>query len=271
MCPLIDRHGGRSVKRLAILALLIVGAFASLRLAGASASQVVTWKGNGLDSIVPCSEGQTPCLHWVLTPGGQPDDGTTAELAVNGVDQGQMAPVGNTGALQITAGYPTGGPTSAEAVITSGSVTDNAILTISDGCSGGSEPSPSPSSTPHPNPPPSPTPTPAPIPPPPPPPPSPPPPPPPPPSPAAPHPRPPPAPRRPPRGALPASPAAVRSPSGSRWTVRPAGPHPSPRGTPPPASHHPSRGRRPRRSHTTPPPARSSRSVRACRSSAPRQ
>ena len=151
------------MKRLAILALLIVGAFASLRLAGASASQVVTWKGNGLDSIVPCSEGQTPYLHWVLTPGGQPVDGTTAELSVNGVDQGQMAPVGNSGALQITAGYPTGGPTSAEAVITSGSVTEHAILTISDGCSGETEPSPSPSPSPSPDPSPSPSPSPSPT------------------------------------------------------------------------------------------------------------
>src|SRR5439155_11704979 len=115
-------HGGKSVKRLAILALLAVGAFASLRLVGASASQVVTWEGNGLDSVVPCSEGQTPYLHWVLTPGGQPVEGTTAELSVNGSDQGQMAPNGNSGALQITAGYPAGGPISAGAVITSGSV-----------------------------------------------------------------------------------------------------------------------------------------------------
>ena len=151
------------MKRVAILALLIVGAFASLRLAGASASQVITWKGNGLDSIAPCSEGQAPYLHWVLTPGGQPVDGTTAELSVNGVDQGQMAPVGNSGALQITAGYPTGGPTSAEAVITSGSVTDNAILTISDGCSGETEPSPSPSPSPSHDPSPTPSPSPSPT------------------------------------------------------------------------------------------------------------
>lgn len=147
------------MKRITILALLVLGTFASLRLVGASASQVVTWKGNGLDSIVPCSEGQTPFLHWVLTPGGDPVDGTTAELSVNGVDQGQMAPVGNSGALQITTGYPTGGPTSAEAVITSGSVTDNAMLTISDGCSGEPEPSPSPTPEPSPSPSPSPTPT----------------------------------------------------------------------------------------------------------------
>jgi hypothetical protein len=152
------------MRRITILALLVVGAFASLRLVGASASQVVTWEGNGLDSIVPCSEGQTPFLHWVLTPGGQPVEGTTAELYVNGVDQGQMAPVGNSGALQLTAGYPAGGPTSAEAVITSGSVTDKSVLTISDGCSGQSEPSPSPSPSPSPTPDPSPSPSPSPTP-----------------------------------------------------------------------------------------------------------
>src|SRR5437870_2836007 len=79
MCPLIDRHGGKSVKRLAILALLIVGAFASLRLAGASASQVVTWKGNGLDSIVPCSEGQTPSPSPDPSPSPSPSPSPTSE------------------------------------------------------------------------------------------------------------------------------------------------------------------------------------------------
>jgi len=152
------------MKRITILALLVLGAFVSLRLVGASASQVVTWEGNGLDSIVPCSDGQTPYLHWVLTSGGQPVEGTTAELYVNGVDQGQMAPAGDSGALQLTAGYPAGGPTSAEAVITSGSVTDQSVLTISGGCSGEPEPSPSPSPSPAPTPDTSPSPSPSPSP-----------------------------------------------------------------------------------------------------------
>ena len=151
------------MKRITVLAFLVVGTFASLRLVAASASQVINWEGNGLDSVSPCSEGQTPYLHWVLTPGGNPVEGTTAELTVNGADQGQMAPVGNSGALQLTAGYPSGGPTSAEAVITSGSVTDKSVLTISDGCSGEPEPSPSPSPSPSPTHDPSPSPSPTPT------------------------------------------------------------------------------------------------------------
>jgi hypothetical protein len=139
------------VKRVTLVAVLAVSTFSLLRLAGASAAQVVTWKGNGLDSIVPCEEGETAYLHWVLTPGGAPVEGTTAELVVGGVDQGQMSPIGNSGALQLTAGYPTGGPTSAEADITAGSVTDRAVLTISDGCRRDAEPSPSPSPEPNPS------------------------------------------------------------------------------------------------------------------------
>ena len=101
----------------------------------------VTWTGNGLDSVTQCVKGvDTPHLHWVLTPGGQPVEGTTAELFINGKDRGQMAPVGNSGALQLT--VKVSPKTTIEqletwsvyAVITSGSVGENAVLTISDGC-----------------------------------------------------------------------------------------------------------------------------------------
>ena len=128
----------RTLSGLAAAAIVVVTLFGAT---AASADQQVTWVGNGLDSVGICVKGvSTPHLHWVLTPGGTPVEGTSAELFINGKDRGTMAPVGNSGALQLTV-YPGGGLTiemlegaSAYAVITSGSVTDHAVLTISDGC-----------------------------------------------------------------------------------------------------------------------------------------
>lgn len=119
----------------AVMSVTVLGA------ASARADQTVTWTGNGLDSVGICVKGvSTPHLHWVLTPGGTPVAGTSAELFVNNKDMGTMSPVGNSGALQLTI-YPAGGLTIEEleaasvyADITSGSVTDRAVLTISDGC-----------------------------------------------------------------------------------------------------------------------------------------
>ena len=69
----------------------------------AEAGQTVTWTGNGLDSVTLCVRGvSTPHLHWVLTPGGSPVAGTTAELFLNGVDVGTMTSNGDQGALQLT-------------------------------------------------------------------------------------------------------------------------------------------------------------------------
>ncbi|HEY1331424.1 MAG TPA: hypothetical protein VGH10_08125 [Actinomycetota bacterium] len=123
---------------------LIVTAVAGLVLSvapAASASQSVTWQGNGLDSVSLCVKGQnTPYLHWVLTPGGKPTPGTTAELFINGHDVGTMAPNGNQGALQLTISVPVRvsveklEDASVHADITAGSVGDNSVLTISDGC-----------------------------------------------------------------------------------------------------------------------------------------
>ena len=109
--------------------------------AAAHADQTVTWTGNGLDSITLCVRGvDKPHLHWVLTPGGQPVEGTTADLYINGKNVGTMAPNGNSGALQLTVGV--GSKLTVEqlegasvyALITAGSVGDNSVLTISDGC-----------------------------------------------------------------------------------------------------------------------------------------
>jgi hypothetical protein len=107
----------------------------------ARADQTVTWTGNGLDSVTQCVQGGTHAyLHWVLTPGGTPVPGTSADLYINGHNVGTMAPVGNSGALQLTILVS---PkltiedlenASVYADITSGSVGDNSVLTISDGC-----------------------------------------------------------------------------------------------------------------------------------------
>ena len=107
----------------------------------ARASQTVTWTGNGLDSVTTCIKGvDKPHLHWVLTPGSTPVPGTTAELFMNGKDVGTMSSVGSQGALQLTISVGSGltieqlEAASVYADITAGSVGDNAVLTISDGC-----------------------------------------------------------------------------------------------------------------------------------------
>jgi hypothetical protein len=121
-----------------------VAAAVCLTVLGASAAhatQSVPWTGNGLDSVTKCVRGvESPHLHWVLTPGGTPVEGTTAELFFNGKDVGTMTPVGDTGALQLTISVKRSfthedlEDSTAYALITSGSVGDNAVLTISDGC-----------------------------------------------------------------------------------------------------------------------------------------
>ena len=128
----------RSFVGLTMAAMLCVTLFGAT---AARADQTVNWTGNGLDSVTLCVKGvNTPYLHWVLTPGGQPVDGTTAELFIQGKDVGTMVPVGAQGALQLTiAVSPKISIEQLEhatvyADITSGSVRDNAVLTISDGC-----------------------------------------------------------------------------------------------------------------------------------------
>src|SRR5438034_9805715 len=101
--PKWGRKGGGMKGRLAGLTM---GAVIFVTLFGATAAhadQTVTWTGNGLDSITRCVKGvDTPHLHWVLTPGGMPVEGTTAELFINGKDAGTMTPMGGQGALQLT-------------------------------------------------------------------------------------------------------------------------------------------------------------------------
>jgi len=123
---------------------LITAAVMCMTLFGATAAradQTVTWTGNGLDSVTLCVKGvDKPHLHWVLTPGGKPVDGTSADLFINGTDVGTMTPMGNQGALQLTIHVSSKATieqlegVSVYADITAGSVSDNAVLTISDGC-----------------------------------------------------------------------------------------------------------------------------------------
>lgn len=123
---------------------LIIAAVAGMTLFGATAAhagQTVEWTGNGLDSVTICVRGvDTPQLHWVLTPGGEPVAGTTAELFINGKDVGTMTSVGSQGALQLTVAvspkftFEMLEEAVVFAEITAGSVGDNALLTISDGC-----------------------------------------------------------------------------------------------------------------------------------------
>jgi hypothetical protein len=115
--------------------------FVTLFGATAHADQTVTWTGNGLESVTQCIKGvDTPYLHWVLTPSGQPVEGTTANLYINGRNVGTMAPVGQSGALQLTIlvspklSNEKLEDASVYADITAGSVGDNSVLTISDGC-----------------------------------------------------------------------------------------------------------------------------------------
>ena len=109
--------------------------------ATARAAQTVDWVGNGLDSVHLCQRGlERPHLHWVLTPGGSPVAGTTAELFINGKDAGTMVANGPQGALQLTISVSTKfsfedmEDATAYAEVLTGSVGDGAVLTISDGC-----------------------------------------------------------------------------------------------------------------------------------------
>jgi hypothetical protein len=136
-----DAKEGDVKRSLVGLTLSVVTCLTLFGATAAHAGQSVTWTGNGLDSITHCVNGvDTPHLHWVLTPGQTPVEGTTAELFISGKDMGTMAPVGAQGALQLTIIVsPKLTIQQLEnatifADITAGSVGDNAVLTISDGC-----------------------------------------------------------------------------------------------------------------------------------------
>lgn len=128
------------MRRLVTISFVVVGLLGGA-VAGAHAdAQQVQWTGNGMDSVTQCVKPQHSYLHWVLTSGGSPVAGTTAELYVNGVDRGTMTSNGSQGALQLTIQvskkltFEQLEDADVYATILTGSVGDNAVLTISDGC-----------------------------------------------------------------------------------------------------------------------------------------
>ena len=133
-------EGGKMKRSLVLIAAAVMCA-TLFGATAARADQTVPWTGNGLDSVTKCVKGvDNPYLHWVLTPSGKPVPGTTAELFINGKDVGTMTPVGTQGALQLTIfvskkfSFEKLEDAIAYADITAGSVGDNSVLTISDGC-----------------------------------------------------------------------------------------------------------------------------------------
>jgi hypothetical protein len=136
------KRRGKKMRRTALGLVVTAGMYAALFSGSvAHATQTVDWTGNGLDSVTQCIKGVDHAhLHWVLTPGGDPVPGTTAELFINGMDVGTMISNGPQGALQLTISVP-GSLTldqlanaEVHSDILTGSVGDNAVLTISDGC-----------------------------------------------------------------------------------------------------------------------------------------
>jgi len=103
-------------------------------------SGTVTWTGNGttdgqLDTV-QCDTNNTPYLYWVLSPA---NNISAAELWINGVDQGAMAPATDNGnaAYKLQTGWFDLSTLSASAAITTTGATGNGLkLKISHGCSG---------------------------------------------------------------------------------------------------------------------------------------
>ncbi len=107
------------------------------------ADGTVNWQGNGSDAQA-CTGDHAGQTHWVFTGG---DGVTSAELFVDGVDQGAMTENGSGSWSE----YVDGGLPSSAYVTYVGSIGNNAVLTIS--CLGTSAPTPTPTeSTPTPTP-----------------------------------------------------------------------------------------------------------------------
>jgi hypothetical protein len=128
------------MRRLVVISVVVLGLLGGAAAGSWADAQQVQWTGNGLDSVTQCVKPHHSYLHWVLTPGGTPVDGTTAELYVNGIDRGTMVPNGSSGALQLTIqvskklSFEKLEDAVVYAQILTGSVGDGSVLTISDGC-----------------------------------------------------------------------------------------------------------------------------------------
>ncbi len=129
-----------SKKLWSVLVALFVVLGVSAVAAPAWANQQVHWDGTrGLDSVVECAPDQDPYLHWILTPGGRADV-SAATLHVDGETYAGFRPGGGGGAFHFLT--PDVDPEDIDSAFAtfSGTLGRNALLTISDGCVGESEP-----------------------------------------------------------------------------------------------------------------------------------
>jgi hypothetical protein len=123
---------------------LIVGMMLAGTVGIASAdSGTVDWTGNGTTdgqlNDSQCDLNNTPYLFWVLSPA---DNISAAELWINGVDQGAMAPATDNGnaAFQLQTGwFDLNGLTASAAITTTGDTVKGLKLKISHGCAGQTE------------------------------------------------------------------------------------------------------------------------------------
>ena len=104
-------------------------------------TETVGWQGHGLDSLIECDDETEAYVHWVLTPGGQ-SDVEEADLFIDGEFWTSFTASGNQAAgawhaVTELVGVPgeehfqLNADVHAEVV---GTLGDNALLVISDGC-----------------------------------------------------------------------------------------------------------------------------------------
>jgi hypothetical protein len=128
-----------AIKKLSkgVLALVMVAGLTAAMAGPAAADGSVDWNGvRGLDSVGQCEPGQDPYLHWILTPGGR-SSATSATLWIDGVDYDGTRVAG--GAFHFYT--PSDVDLSNVYATYAGTLGDNALLTISDGCTGYTYPS----------------------------------------------------------------------------------------------------------------------------------
>jgi hypothetical protein len=118
---------------------LVAGAVASLSIAGAGTAWAgtVAWDGvRGLDSITECLPGEEPGLHWIFTPGGT-NSVTSATLHLDGATYPGTQAGGGAWHFDTPGDADLGGGAFVDYTGTAGR---NALLTISDGCTGEDQP-----------------------------------------------------------------------------------------------------------------------------------
>jgi hypothetical protein len=117
-----------------------IPAVAVLGMANPAAAAVVSWGGNGTDSITECADGVDPYLHWILTKGG-PGALGEGTLSINGgapVDG--FYPGGGDGALHFLTDFIDPEDIDTATATFDRSAARNSLLTISGGCTDGEDP-----------------------------------------------------------------------------------------------------------------------------------